>query len=461
MTGTAARMLAVLDGSEVAPFTLTLTVEATGAVKTYDCLELLRVLPGRRQVIRARADGEPVVLKLFTGAGQARYLERERSGLGWLADAQIPVPEVLDEVSAEGVSGLVLRYLPAAFPVDAHDQPGVETVAGLLARMHERGVRHDDLHLDNFLLSNGRLFAIDGDGVRKQNQPIALAAGLENLAVLAAQRPPSEDHGAQALLDAYLRGRPDPSAGVPADRFVGLLHAARQARLRRYLEKTQRSCSEYQVRRRWRVHTYVVRGQGEAPLAELQADPDAVFATGTLLKAGNSATIARTVDPDPRVVKRFNIKGFSHGVRRMLRRIPRFRRAWICGQLLNFLEIPTARPLALLEQRFGPWRGVAYLVMEQLDGPDLASEVAGSGLSDARCEEVTRLFCLLKTAGLSHGDTKASNFLIHDGRVHLVDLDAMRLDLSGFDRDLARFLANWPAPEKGRFEASFRSAGLL
>jgi aspartate/methionine/tyrosine aminotransferase len=63
--------------------------------------------------------------------------------------------------------------------------------------------------------------------------------------------------------------------------------------------------------------------------------------------------------------------------------------------------------------------------MEDLGGRDLASEVAASGCPDALADEVAGLFVLLKRSGITHGDTKATNFLIHEDRVHLIDLDAM------------------------------------
>ena len=214
--------------------------------------------------------------------------------------------------------------------------------------------------------------------------------------------------------------------------------------------------------RSWRVNTFAVRGEGEPSLAMMLDDPQQLVDTGQIRKAGNSATVVRIEGGASIVVKRFNVKSSSHGLRRSMRLIPRFRRAWSGGQLLHFLRIPTARPLALLEERTGPLRGVAYLVMRDLGTRDLRTEVAQHGLSERRCEEVTELFVQLKAAGLSHGDTKATNFLVHEGALHLIDLDALRIGSKmGSKRDVRRFLENWPEVERARFEASFQKAGLL
>ncbi len=228
----------------------------------------------------------------------------------------------------------------------------------------------------------------------------------------------------------------------------------------RYLKKSFRDCSEFSVTEDAEFRYFAVRGEGERVLAALKADGRLSsgddFLCAEAVKRGNSATLVRTSATIPVIIKRYNIKNLQQGIRRMLRPLPRYRRAWMMGQLLHFLDLPTSRPLALIEERRGLLPGVAYLVMEDLGGMDLATEVEEAGLSEARCQEVAGLFSQLARAGLIHGDTKATNFLIHDDRVQLIDLDAMRVGRRGFAGDLARFLDNWQEAERSTFEAAFR-----
>ena len=55
----------------------------------------------------------------------------------------------------------------------------------------------------------------------------------------------------------------------------------------------------------------------------------------------------------------------------------------------------------------------------------------------------------MKIAGVSHGDLKASNFLLEDGRAVIIDLDAMKehsiikVREKALNKDLKRFLRNW------------------
>ena len=453
-----AQTLGRLEGGEAVPFRLELET-ADGTATEFICETLLRILPGRRLVVLARSGERQVILKLFTGTQHQRYLERERRGLSWLLEAAVAAPSILDQVSGPGVVGLVIEFIAGAEPVRSDNQTAIEQLARMLGRMHEAGIWQTDLHLQNFLACEGNPYAVDGDGVRRRSAPLEAAAGLKNLASLAAQRTPAEDGGQAGLLTAYAEARG--LAATDRAEFRRLVFEIRGARIQRYFDKTRRDCTEFAVSRNRGERRFAVRGVGERLLQELLEQPESLFEEGAVLKAGNSATVVRLQQPEPLVVKRYNIKTAGHRLRRSLQRIPRYRRAWSGGQVLHFMGIPTARPLALLERRSGPLRDVAFLVMEDLQGPDLRAEVADGGLTEGRCREVTDLFCRLKAAGVTHGDTKATNFLIADGVVHLIDLDAMRLDIRDFDRDLNRFLENWQPEARERFRASFRKAGLL
>lgn len=189
------------------------------------------------------------------------------------------------------------------------------------------------------------------------------------------------------------------------------------------------------------------------------------MAGAAVLKDGNSATVVRLRLGDRGyVVKRYNHKNAWQALRRNLRPTARFRRAWCNGQRLHMLHIPTARPLLLLERRFGPLRGVAYLVMEDLGDLDLATAAAGdTDLDGAVVQGTTTLLRALSAAGLVHGDTKASNFLLTDRGVAIIDLDALREGEAGRAGDLQRFLANFdgrPALQR-RFEQALVEAGLV
>ncbi|NVL32130.1 serine/threonine protein kinase, partial [Pseudomonas syringae pv. actinidiae] len=75
------------------------------------------------------------------------------------------------------------------------------------------------------------------------------------------------------------------------------------------------------------------------------------------------------------VIKRYNIKNFSHWLKRFWRP-SRAWHSWREGNRLMFLGIATPKPLAVQEQRFLGLRSKAWLVTEFIDGPDIIGRFA-------------------------------------------------------------------------------------
>lgn len=442
------------------------------------CGEVLRLLPGRRLVVRTSwpvsADGESdsgasdtdgsvdAVLKLFIGPDALRYRERELAGLRLARDAGARVPELLATVDgAQGERALIFRFVADSRPLDATNDAGLRAVVEELARLHEAGVTQTDLKLANFLIADDGVWLVDGDGVRARN-PNELN-DLVDLATLLAERPPMLGDEVSEPLLAYSAIRGWSNQTGRQRRLKLELDRARDRRLQRYLKKTQRTCSEYIVMQSVHEFSTRVRELPESVWQSFADDPDQLIREGKSLKQGRSATVARWQPAVGRslVIKRYNIKSPLHSLRRSFRRTPRSRLAWLNGQHLSFQAIPTARPLALLERRLGPWRGVAYLLLEDLGDRTLGEDVAEHGVARERASELAELFALLRKLQLRHGDTKADNFLIVDGCVRLIDLDAMLDSPHGWRRDVGRFLDNWRGRERAAFVKAFRNHDLV
>jgi tRNA A-37 threonylcarbamoyl transferase component Bud32 len=441
------------------------------------CERVLRLLAGRRMVAEARIDGRPVLLKLFFGSGAGRYARREARGSALLARAGVAAPALLEcSRTADGAGNVLLfEFLAAARPLDPDDGAGLAAAAAALARLHASGCVHTDLHLGNFLVATqgDALWMVDADGIRRawparRDRGVGRRASLGNLALLCAQRPPRADPDLERVYRGYAAAR-GWDAVVPAFDLPALRAATRRARrqrIERYLRKTERSCSEYQVECAAGWLCICVRELFETVGRALLADPEAALRRGTMLKDGNSATVVRTeLAGRAWIVKRYNVKSPWHRLRRSLQPRPRHRNAWRNGQRLHFVGIPTARPVALVERRIGPLRGVAYLLMEDLGDRDLLGALRAEAPNDATVASVVDVFAVMEELELVHGDTKATNFLRVGDGVAVIDLDAMAPGPGASRRrarDRARFLANWDDRPvvRERFAAAFRAAGL-
>jgi predicted trehalose synthase len=313
--------------------------------------------------------------------------------------------------------------------------------------MYRAGVYQADLHGGNFLRAEGRLWLIDPGAVEGEpGQPLDSARVVDNLGLLVAQFRRCDQ---AAVLQSVL--------AHPVSALAGggqALHDAAenhwQRRKRDYLAKIFRTSTAVRFERRFDRVWACRRERSDPELDAFLCDPDTAMARGELLKDGNSATVVRTVlDGRAVVIKRYNIKGFGH----WLRRFWRPSRAWVSwrnAHLLALVGIDTPAPVAMLERRAGPLRGRAYYVCDSVDAEELLDVAVRRPLSDAQLNALRHLFACLRCAQLHHGDLKAKNILMSTERAWLIDLDALReVPSSGaFDRrhrkDVARFLRNWP-----------------
>ena len=407
-------------------------------------VQILRWLPGRRLSGVAQRDGKTVFAKLFIGDSAARHCTREAKGIQALQAGNIPTPACLTTLEIPGLGLLLLsEFLPEAQTLESSlgDVTALLPAFALLGRLHAAGLVHDDLHPGNFLCQGERLWLIDGDGIRPT---AATPQHLDNLALLLSQLPLALDAHWDSLLRAY---------GLPVEGNVlpGLVDEWRQRRLQRFLAKTLRNCTNFAVDRNKTRFSVVLRRDQDA-LAELLDDPDTLLAQGRFFKDGGACSVAALpVGGISTVVKRYNLKNWRHALSRAWRP-SRAWHSWREAHRLLFYGLATPTPLAMIEERFGPLRGRAFLITEFCPGPSLYEVLVADREPEADlAAALIQLFGDLSRLRVTHGDLKAHNLFWHDAQVVLIDLDATTQHRSSssfrraWRRDRARFLRNWSA----------------
>jgi tRNA A-37 threonylcarbamoyl transferase component Bud32 len=234
----------------------------------------------------------------------------------------------------------------------------------------------------------------------------------------------------------------------------------KKGRSKKYLKKFFRESEELVCRKNFRRFMLCKRGDFTPAMAAFLSSPDKVLdkLKAGLLKKGRGSTVGRVrIDDHDLVVKRYNTKGFWHALRRCIR-ATRAAHSWRNAHRLLMLDISTPRPVALLEKRFGPLRSTAYFINEYVEGPRAVDFFEDRILSGKRevAQSIAEIVNKLGAAGISHGDMKATNIIIHKQEPALVDLDAMRVHACPrrftalHRKDVKRFLKNWrDAPEVG------------
>ncbi|MBI6851873.1 serine/threonine protein kinase [Pseudomonas cichorii] len=447
---------------------LTVTLADTIGPADLQLLTLLRVLPGQRYVGAGVWRGRTVLAKLLVGNKAARHFQRELDGVRLLAEQGLTTPLLLADGLQEGEGGwLLFEFLDGAESLgdaweqvrnlpplaDAQQQVLGEALSAI-ALLHAKGLWQEDLHLDNLLRHNGQLYLIDGAGIRVEEagKPLSRQAVLENLGVFFAQLPKSLEPFTEELLVQYLLSNAEHA--LPMEALQKQIDKVRSWRLKDYLNKTGRDCSLFSVEdsaSRFRA----IRREEEAALLPVLEQADALLDKGHLYKTGGAASVGR-VDVNGRtlVIKRYNIKNFTHWLKRFWRP-SRAWHSWREANRLEFLDIATPRPLAVLEHRVLGLRRKAYLVTEFLQGPDIikrfAPHVESGNVPENELLALDRLFEQLIRERISHGDFKGHNLFWHEDRWALIDLDAMQQHSSqssfaaAYARDRARFMRNWPA----------------
>jgi tRNA A-37 threonylcarbamoyl transferase component Bud32 len=456
--------------------------------------QLVRPAKARTEYRRARsvaARGVPTFVPLALGEGPGRL----GAGDSYLLTHSLEGAEPLNAFVET-----TLPLLPPRRQTELRQALAVE-LGGLVARMHEAGILHNDLHAANLLIrldADGRpgLYLIDLSSVRLRGS-LDWKASHANLVVLNrwfTLRASRADR--MRFWQAYCRGR---RAGLRAAWGVGVLGSAAGAQPERVtlpaladdLERhTWASCMAFwrsrdrrcveQNRYYRRVRTSATAGHAVASLdagalAELAADPDAPFTRPgvALLKDSRSATVAELelpVNGVPRrvIYKRFRLTGWADPLANLLRRSPALR-SWVHGHGLRERVLPTARPLLVLHRSGQGLPREGYLLTEKIEGAvGLHAFLAGlASLSSRerlrllrhRIELIARLVRELHRRQLSHRDLKAANLLTTEPP-STAEAQAWFIDLVGVEvfRRLprARRLQNLT-----RLNASFHGSGAL
>ncbi len=351
-----------------------------------------------------------------------------------------------------------------------------EALAALIAHAHQAGFEHLDMHAGNLLVQNSgeevRVHFVDLQSAHL-DQSVDDHAVVRNLAQLNQWfRRHSDVRVRLAFLRAYLRWRNHYEPRTAHGRLLGLsyrqlvAHLVRQADTHadrlwaqrdRRLARRGRYYAPLRLGGGW--HARVVRGWKHAradsevstrafPLEwwRTALDPDALLALveGGNLKDSHSAAVARAelAHPDgplPVVLKQPRARDWRRRLRHAL--MPsRSLLNWRTGQMLLHRELPAAAPLAVLEQRAGPFIRTSLLVTEFL--PE--AEALPRHLTTARAERSPRVWHRyrqrlaralagqvrhLHERGFRHRDCKADNILVlpgRDPRLLWIDLDGIR-----------------------------------
>ena len=426
---------------------------------------------GYRQIWRFEHEGKAYYLKfyrrsglrdagrrLFRGSPAAREFQR----LQWLQKAGINAPRAVaylmgfkmnvpggdrtidgDAVILEAIEPSVpLEQFLSEREVDGRPVPEHRNLAnqiiGLVHSLGKAKLGHDDLHLGNFLLHDGKVFLIDAYAVRMGGLRMAdvmqLGASVSRFATRtdlvrgwralgAGDRPPEENPvGLKLWRDLLSRTNRD-------NRYFGRLEFGAWRGV--FFRQTKHP-------RRWAAASQLNIDQADWQqgwpdlIAQIEADTMPVIkrsrsadVLGTSLQLGGT-----TLDV---VIKR-PIRRYWYRYLNEIGRGARARRAWFKAWDLIVRDLPTAWPLAFFEKRRFGYVVDTLIIFERVPGPTLWTIDLDALAPDDRERLFRRTGHILRQLerfGFAHFDAKASNWIIRPDAALgaspvLIDVDGVR-----------------------------------
>ncbi len=451
-----------IDYESLTNFSLYLP-DSNSSDSLFKCLKITRCLPGKRISCIGQWQGKTIFAKFFISPNRAKtHWHKEQKGFQLLTEKQILAPKILHDGKhqQDEIYFILYEFLKNAVdlkPVwENADQSQqrllLKQLISTVAKHHEQGLIQQDLHLNNFIITNNQFYTLDGADITSidcDNKQIA----FDNLALLFAQFYPSNDSNIEVALKEYCKLR-NWQFSQPILKQIKLTTLViREKRKLDRLAKTRRSCSLFFYQQTWDQQTICARKYRSAEMQAFLSAPDNYIKQANLLKDGNTCTVAIvTIDNIEMVVKRYNIKNWQHAFGRAFR-CSRAVSSWVSAHLLQFYGIPTPEPVAVIEKRWGPLRKEAYFVTKLIPGEtgDLYFNSDNNTIDEKRsmAESTVKLLKSIHGLNISHGDLKITNIMISDLHPVIIDLDSMKQHENQYlfnkakKRDIKRFLKNW------------------
>jgi len=411
--------------------------------------EVLRILPGKRMVAKAKSQDKTILVKLFF---QTRNFENEVSRYQLLCNSGIQTPALLSQQTLQEGGVCSYEFIEAAQSFGERWKAANETekkqmlqkLLLIVKQYYHSGLCQTDLHLDNFIFSGETFYALDPASCEQLRD----ARGkINNLALLLAQFPLAEWPMVSAMIGAQF-------ADVDKSVLIEQANSQQKIRTNNFLLKIYRECTyihAWNARKKLaqQLSILCVRNQCSSGMQRLLENIEAIPEGAETLKQGNSSVVTSCViDGKKFVIKNSRNKSIWRLLRRCLRR-SRASNSWYFSHLLQDVGISVPAPVAVVERKLGPFVLESWFVSECIEGDNLLDVWLYQEPSTHELLAIKELFAVMGQLNISHGDMKATNLLVQDEKILVIDYDGMQQHnnkdaaQNALRKDRERFLKNW------------------
>ncbi|MDB5300317.1 MAG: putative kinase [Phycisphaerales bacterium] len=421
---------------------------------------------GYRQIWRFEHEGRAYYLKFYPKTGPRDRFRRffrgspamaEFTRLQWLQKAQIPAPRAVAAMMGFNLNGtvgdaVVLEAIEPSVQLDEYFSryelrgeraPDHLKIAGqirdLVRQLARAGLGHEDLHLGNFLLQDGRLYLLDGYAVRKGGLTLAHLRHLGHSVSRYATRTdflrgwealgpggrlPLYNPLTNTLAGTFLRRR-----ATGENRYFGRIESDgwRGAFFKqdKYPRRWSTASGLQVTREDWeRELPRLLRQIDEGKLKVIKTSKSGDVIAGSVTVGGREVEV---------IIKRPR-RRYWYRYLNEIGRGPRSRRAWFKAWKLILRNLPTAWPLLFVERRTMGYVTDNLIIFERVPGPTLARvdlDSLPARQRDMLFRRAGRILREIERQGFAHFDAKASNWIVRpDEKLGpmpvLIDVDGIR-----------------------------------
>lgn len=430
--------------------------------------KIVRIIPKKRIVAFGTWRNKSVVAKLFIDPKYAkRHMEKDVAGIKKLRDHKIPTPALYYKGFSDDnrIQILLFERIFEAENLDDVWQkkdtlgnvwPLLRAVVIELATQHVLGLLQQDLHLKNYLLTEKRIYTLDGAQIKLFPHILPKKLSMANLALFLSQLGVGYEEDQEKLFKFYAKSRGWLLKQDDIFELFFLIKKWNDSRWKNFEKKIFRESTNFSCIHDLQTFGMYDRHYAKPELLNILHHPESAFnhPTMNMLKAGRSATVIKvTLDQREYVIKRYNMKNVWHHMRRSLRST-RALTSWRLAQKLNLFGVRTAKPVAFIEKRCLGFRGKSYYITEYVSGEHAGEFFHHHYNQEEKIASMTKqITTLLKSIAkleITHGDLKITNILIdkHECPV-LIDLDGAveHASLSGlrsaWRKEIKRFMENF------------------
>lgn len=444
------------------PFDLVLSHPSKVSASThFHCTQLLNLIPNKRLVLKAAADGVNVLIKLFppTPKGKRQYA-RELKGYSFASAVSINIPSLLASYERKNEFFCVIyQFLddakPLSEPLLRQSEKLITGLFKMMAAMHAHGIYQRDIHLDNILLDDCNILnLIDFGSVKCEvlGSPLSKGLSIKNMTKLVGTFPLLEQDKVATWMRSYYKLRTwqwDDDEGVI---FDNRLRKNIELRKKEALKNAFSNNTLTRYGRNFSTEYAFCKNSIQGiPIGNFVENIEGLISKSIVLSSDSSVTLVKTtVNGMPLLINSYCQNRSWWQLLSWRKPFSQAAVSWKNAQLLDFIQLPTLKPVGFIEKRTKWFKVNSYFITQYEQTETILDAFCRREPTQSELREIRNIFLLLQNSQTTHGNLHAQNLIINEkGRVALVNLEALEEHQdndafqNAFSKDKDRFLCSW------------------